>query len=158
VRGVEPAESVADHAEGDRKRDPLTRRALQLGDGRPLEELHRDERFAVRLADVVGPNDVRVFEAGDDRRLAQEHPPRGRIVRERRRDSLERDEPPARGTALVSRVDDRHSSGADPATDDVLPHLAGGGSEGGRSGHRRLSMVVCGCEWRKPTWRTAESE
>ena len=70
------------HLRGDLERAPQRQAALehQLAQGPPLDQLHHDERHAVRLAHVVDDDDVRIVQGRRGARLALEAGQRQRVV------------------------------------------------------------------------------
>ncbi len=135
--------------------DPLLQR-------RPLEILHHDERPPVLLADVVDRADIRVIQRGGRPRFAREPGQRCWILRELRRDELERHR--AVQPRVFGLVDDAHAAAGQPGDDVVVrerlvdQRIAAGlmvavaalagelacGEINRRSREEALGMVVCG--------------
>jgi hypothetical protein len=118
VRRGERARHVAEppDAPADRERRVADVRAQRLAGG----QLHRDIRHAVRLADVVDRDRVRVIERRDRTRLAQyaRLTPIGPVVV--RREDLERDL--AVELAVMGLVDHAHAAFTEDVLDGVAAH------------------------------------
>ena len=118
VRGREPAPRRHEHLQDLL---PAARRGLQpVGDGVPLDELHRDEHLLLERADVVDDDDVRVRQPRDRLRLAQRALPplvAGDAVAGLHPQQLDRDL--AIQLGIVRRVDLAHAAAADQPEHDV---------------------------------------
>jgi hypothetical protein len=104
VRGAERARDVDEPAEPPRHRDrPVADQRPQRA---PLDELHREERHAVHVADVVDRDRVRVREARRGAGLAEDARRRLRAPRllVERRVRAEREEELQRDVAVEHRV------------------------------------------------------
>ena len=91
-----------------------------VGDGVPLDELHRDEDLVVERADVVDDDDVRVRQPRDRLRLAQRPlPPLGQRDAVAGLDPQELDRDLAIELRIVRRVDLAHPAAPDQPQHDV---------------------------------------
>ena len=111
----------------DRDADGLRRRNRPLlepvGERLAVEQLHRQERIAFVLANLVELADVRVADGRRRPRLA--HEPIAHVRIGRRQDGLERD---GAVQHLVDRfVDHAHAAAAEQADDAIVPDAIGGG-------------------------------
>jgi hypothetical protein len=92
--------------------------------------LHADEVFSVDLAELVGGDDVRMFEARRDARLIQEHLLQLRAVGEVGEDAFERDDLyEALDATPFGDVEPTHPALAEqaeqPVTAECLSHVSG---------------------------------
>jgi hypothetical protein len=117
VRGVERVR--------DRSQDPDDAVEVQLPardevlQRRTLDELHRDVQLAVRVAEVVHRDHVRVIQRRLAARLAPETLLEAVVARQLRCDHLERDSPVQR--ELDGLIDHTHASLAQQRLDLVVP-------------------------------------
>jgi hypothetical protein len=100
---------------GDGHRSALLGDVLERG---AIDVFHDQEVQLVDLVDVVGADDVRVVEGGEDTGLTVEALDSGRGLCEGSRQHLDGDTAPRR--AVLAQVDARRSAGADPFEDLVL--------------------------------------
>jgi hypothetical protein len=85
------------------------------GERAALHELHREERLALVLADIVDRHDAGMIQPGRERYLTLEQPCRGVGREGAAREHLEGDDPI--GADLPGPVDDAHAAGVDAAED-----------------------------------------
>jgi len=92
VRVIERGGDAVDDRECDRERHrllALASEALDRADVLAMDELHREERRACVLVDLVHVSDVRMLERRGEARFVEEHPDEIRIVRDGRQDALD---------------------------------------------------------------------
>ena len=129
VGGLEIAMHDARAVRGGQPGGDIARDARRLADGqRPaldalpqrlaVVERHRDEELAVPFADVVHRGDVGMVEGAGGLRLAQEAGACVRVLRDRRRQKLERDL--AMQALVFGKIDDAHPTGTDGFEDAVM--------------------------------------
>jgi hypothetical protein len=95
VGGVETAARVREDPQrhAGRQRQPLPlHRAHDLGQRVAVDPLHREVEDVVLLAEIHDLSHVRVLDLRRDARLVEEHPLEARVLRELRKDHLDRDE------------------------------------------------------------------
>ena len=85
---------------------------------RAVDELHRDERGAVVLVDLVDGDDVRVIEGGGGARFLDEPAVAIGVRRRLGRQHLDRDRPAEPG--VVGGVDNPHPAPADLGVDAIV--------------------------------------
>ena len=120
VRGRQPAPRRHEHLQ---HLLPAARLRLQpVGDGVPLDELHRDEHLILERAHVEDDDDVRVRQPRDRLRLAQRALP-ALVARDAVAglDPQQLDRDLAIQLGIVRRVDLAHAAAADQAEHDVAP-------------------------------------
>ena len=112
-------------ADRENARERKRRRSCEhLAQRLALDPLHREERAAAALADVVDRDDVRVVEGRRRSRLVLEAGETLAVGRQRLRENLDGDEP---AEARVPRlVDLPHATGADGRQDLVRPETRAG--------------------------------
>ena len=118
---------------------PAALRRLQpVGDGVPVDELHRDEHLLLKRADVEHDDDVRVRQPGDRLRLAQRPLP-SLVARDPGAglDPQQLDRDLAIQLGVVGRVDLAHPAATDEAEHDVAP-------DGRAAGERGEALVLRG--------------
>ena len=98
------------------------RRLQPVGDGVPVDELHRDEHLLVERADVEHDDDVRVRQPRDRLRLAQRPLP-PLVARDAGAglDPQQLDRDLAIQLGIVGRIDLAHPAATDEAEHDVAP-------------------------------------
>ena len=119
ARGVRGGQPGGDLARDARRLADCQRPALDaLPQRLAVIERHRDEQLAVPFADVVHRGDVGVVEGAGGLRLAQKAGARVRVLRDRRRQKLERDL--AMQALVFGKIDDAHPTGTDGCEDAVM--------------------------------------
>ena len=164
VRGVERAGDLLDEPHGVVRREP-TVTAQHLAEVLALDQPHVEEELAVDLAVAVDRDDVRVGERRGEPRLPAETSAVQRVLRQRRRQHLQRD--PAVLLGVVGAVDIAHAAAAEQCVEPVRPEHrlrhAGlhGGAEATRSwcGHCAIVTSVPAAPahpWSRPRVRAPD--